>query len=222
MTQQERDAVGIELSRAAIFYDRSDLDKTKISMMIDVINDAYPECDASQILKAIKNYRDDHKNSIFPSPAKLNQYLRPKVLIDAQANEIVSRIVQSISRFGYTGHKQASAFVGEIGWGVVRRLGGWEYLCREHGESINPGQFYAQTRELVKAQLEIQNSPNIDMELLLNGPGPETKQLPEPIKFTESETQKIYELAQGKSKQELDQLIDVLVKEKQLKQEVGA
>lgn len=216
MNQKQRDEIGMSLAKCALFYDRSDLDKSKISLMIDVMIDAFPNCSFEDFSSAILQYRNDTKNTAFPSPSKLSKYLTPEISIDAQAQEITSRIVLSISKYGYGSAKEVQAFVGELGWVVVKRLGGWQYLCQEHGVSIDPGAFYAQTRELVKTHIEIQNKPNLDMTKLLSGKSEETRSLPEPVKFSEEETNKIGQLMQGQPKEVIDNYIQALAKKKSL------
>ena len=224
MTQEERDSIGMELSRAAIFYDRSDFDKTKISMMIDILFDAFPEATSSQIIKAIKSYRDDQKNLTFPAPARLAAYLRPSISKESQASEITSRIIESITKFGYTssGYHKAKEHIGNIGWIVVQRFGGWQPLCEDLGLKIPLTTFQAQAREIIKAQLEIQNSGVIDMTHLLNGPKVESKQLAAPVKFSEEETKDIARVTQGQPREMVEQFIESLAKKKAMKDGEGA
>lgn len=169
MTQHERDAVGMALSKAAVFYDRGDIDKSRISVMIDVILDACPEATADSILSALKTYRDDQKNSVFPSPAKLLPYLRPTVSIDSQAQEIATRIIGAIRKFQdlESQFANARAYVGELGWAAIRKRGGWPSTVEDCFRSNASGQFYAQLRDLVKSQIEISNS-GIDPASLLD------------------------------------------------------
>ena len=178
--------------------------------------------DEGRVIEAYKTFRRNPKNKTFPLPAQIIEILEPQISVDTQAHEIVSRIVQSISKFGYVGHRHAQPFIGEVGWAVVRRLGGWEYLCREHGDSINPGQFYAQTRELIKSQLEIQNTPNVDMSRLLNGPEKVTSQLPAPVQFSEKETEKIAQLTQGQPRELVENFLQALAKQKSMNPEETA
>lgn len=221
MNQTERDEIGKALSRAAVFYDRTDLDKQKISMMIDVIEDAYPEAGTVQILSAIKSYRDDQKNSFFPAPAKLAPYLRPTISKESQAQEIASRIIESVPKFGYTktGYHLAKDYIGSIGWVVVQRFGGWQPLCEDLGSKIQITTFLAQAREIIKSQLEIQNTPNVDITHLLNGPKSETKELPPPIQFTKEETEQIAKVTQGQPRELVENFIQALTKSKSLNQE---
>ncbi len=221
MTQQERDEIGKALSRAAVFYDRTDLDKTKISMMIDVIQDAFPDSSAQNILSAILNYRNNQKNSMFPSPAKLAQYLSPTISPDAQAQEIASRIIEAVPKFGYvkSGYQPAKEHIGNIGWVVVKRFGGWQPLCEDLGSKIPVTTFLAQAREIIKSQIEIQNTPNVDMSRLLNGPEKQTPQLSAPVKFSDEEAKEIDRVTKGQPRDQVENFIQNLAKTKSLKNE---
>lgn len=168
MTQTERDMLGKLLIEAAIIYDRSDFDKTKISMTINILESFFPESSAIHICEAISKYMREPKNTQFPAPARLNEYLRPKTSRDSQAQEIASRVRESVTRFGYTGWEETKEYVGEIGVKVIQRFGGWNLICQELGVSIQPDTFYAQCRELVKSQLELDNNGKLNDSSLLN------------------------------------------------------
>lgn len=167
-TQAERDAIGIQLTKAAVFYDRGDLDKSRLSIMISVLEEEFQDVGSQRIIQAIIDYKKDPKNKAFPSPSVLHGYLRPIVSTDAQAQEIAGRITESISRFGYVGGVKAREYIGEIGWSVVQRFGGWAEVCRDHGVSIQPGQFFAQTRDMIKAKIEIDKAGKTNDSSLLD------------------------------------------------------
>lgn len=168
MNQSERDMIGKMLVDAAIVYDRSDFDKAKISMTISVIERFFPESSAVQICEAIQKYMRNPKNTQFPAPARLNEYLRPQTSKDARAQEIASRIRESISKFGYTNPEEAKAYIGEIGWTVVKRFGGWQSLCEDAGVSLNVDTLYAQSRELAKSQIELDEQGKIGNQEMLD------------------------------------------------------
>jgi hypothetical protein len=158
MTQQERDIFAQAVGKMVLFYDRTDFDRAKVSMLIDVFCDSFPEASLETFLQALTAYRNDPKNVTFPSPARLQSYLRPVQSIDAKAHDLASKIVESISRFGYSDFKGMENYVGPVGVDVVRRMGGWSYVCENHGTNLQPGQFFAQTREVIKAILETKNT----------------------------------------------------------------
>jgi F0F1-type ATP synthase delta subunit len=102
---------------------------------------------------------------------------------------------------------------------VVRRMGGWQYICEHHGLALNPGQFFAQARELVKSKLEIEESGVTDMSHLLNGPKSEMKQLSAPPQFTQEETEKIAQITQGQPRELVENFLQALAKSKSMNNE---
>jgi hypothetical protein len=64
-----------------------------------------------------------------PSPAELVAILAPKEDPENEAQEAAARIIAAISRFGPYRVKDARAFIGELGWAVVLKDGGWENVC---------------------------------------------------------------------------------------------
>jgi len=73
---------------------------------------------------------------------------------DAQARDTVSKIVQAISTHGYNWPHRARAAVGEIGWAIVHRMGGWETVCEDYTYAREKTVMLAQWRELAKALAE--------------------------------------------------------------------
>jgi hypothetical protein len=173
------------------------------------------------IINAYKAYRRDPKNKTFPLPAQILEIVSPQLSKETQAQEIASRIVHAIPKFGYNGFAQMAEYVGPIGVEVVRSFGGWAYICENHGAALDPGQFFAQARDKVKAKLEIQASGVSEAQLLGNTPRPE---LPEPQKqieppeFTEQEQAKMLEMFQGKPVSELRGFIEAVARAKSLKE----
>lgn len=107
------------------------------------------------VIAAYRTYRRDPKHKFFPLPAQIREIIEPEVSHDAIANESVARIVESITRFGYMRGTEARVYIGDIGWAVVRRFGGWDQVCRHHGEELSPGQFFAQARSIAMSHLEL-------------------------------------------------------------------
>jgi hypothetical protein len=133
----------------AAYYDKTYSDGT-IAMMADDLKD-YPLAD---VASAYRKYRTDPKNRTMPLPAQIIAILQPSLNHDAKAREVASRIPAAIVKFGYSNPAEAQAFIGEVGWDVVQSSGGWSYLCQNHGITIDPGQFMAQTRDRLKDRFE--------------------------------------------------------------------
>lgn len=70
----------------------------------------------------------------FPSIADFKSVFEPPVNAEDEAIEASSRIIQAISKFGWCNANDAREFIGELGWRVVERFGGWMRVC----ETVTP------------------------------------------------------------------------------------
>lgn len=143
MTQQERNELGLILNNLCNYYSRQSNPAT-IAMFIEDLEN-FP---LGQIQMAIKKYRQDPKNKTFPLPAQLIDILNPSVNPKNEAIEMASKILESISTFGYPNEEKAKEYLGEYGWQIVKRWGGWDYLCKNLGVTIQISTFQAQTRDM--------------------------------------------------------------------------
>lgn len=107
------------------------------------------------VVEAYQDYRRNPKNRTFPLPAQIREILAPVVSDEAWARELVARIPQAVSRFGYSNGADARAFIGEHGWQVVKAQGGWSYLCENLGAGFDVMTFQAQAREFLKSRASI-------------------------------------------------------------------
>lgn len=148
MTTTERIQVGETLLLTGKYYGR-EIAKETLSMMLDDLDDL----DFSRVIAALAQYRRDAKNRMFPLPAQIRAMINPEVDADAAAKEIAARIAGAIVKFGYNNSSEAKFYIGDIGWSVVQRFGGWTYLCQNHGSNIDPTAFMAQARELAKGAI---------------------------------------------------------------------
>jgi len=88
----------------------------------------------------------------FPSIAEIRHRANPSegITDEVIANDTVSKVIQAMSKFGYTNSDKAKEFIGELGWELVTREGGWENVCRNVELDQLPI-YRAQWRELIKA-----------------------------------------------------------------------
>lgn len=142
--------------------------RTMNSQILEMFLEDLEGYDEESVVEAYRAYRKDPRNKTFPLPAQIIEIMNPRVSTDSQAQEIAGRITESISRFGYVGGVKAREYIGEIGWSVVQRFGGWAEVCRDHGVSIQPGQFFAQTRDMIKAKIEIDKAGKTNDSSLLD------------------------------------------------------
>jgi len=97
---------------------------------------------------AIRKYRTIPENHFFPLPAKLIALVTPKENSELDiGREVSGRIIQAVSKFGHNNSMEACKFIGELGWKVVHRNGGWAAICSELNEN-NKGIMQAQMRDL--------------------------------------------------------------------------
>lgn len=124
------------------YYDKN-LTQNQIAMYVEDLIDL----DATQLVEAIKRYRLDPKNDRFPLPVKLKAMIGQAVSPDDAARDASSRIIAAVAKYGWNNPDRARDYVGELGWEIVKRQGGWMNLC----ESLtydNQGMLQAQWREL--------------------------------------------------------------------------
>lgn len=89
----------------------------------------------------------------FPAIRDIREAVAPEADPEAEAIECVGRIVQAISRIGPYRTAEARGFVGELGWLVVVREGGWEKVCQILTDQ-NIGTLKAQWKQTAIAQFK--------------------------------------------------------------------
>ncbi len=105
----------------------------------------------------IKNRRS---RDPFPSIADIRDVIEPKIDPRLQAADVASRIMSAVPKFGsgryQSGdglkelHAKVKEHIGELGWEVVKVMGGWFRVC-EQLEDTDTGTFRAQVRELAES-----------------------------------------------------------------------
>lgn len=146
------------------YYDKA-LTAEQIVMYTDDLQNISP----ADLSTAIKKYRLDPKNDKFPLPAKLIGMLNQGTAPDDIGREVSSRVIGAISKYGYTNPDKAEAFIGELGWLVVKRLGGWVQLCEQINNS-NMTTWMAQIRDLSMTLHKRSESGIVDQAPSLSGP----------------------------------------------------
>lgn len=134
----------------AEYYGRQ-LSETVLEMYAEDLADLDP----GKCVDAYQRYRRNPANRTFPLPAQIRELVNPNeyISVEARAREIAARIVGAVPRFGWPNPKEAELFIGPEGWDVVRRQGGWAFICENLGVKINPTSFQAQVRDQVEGTL---------------------------------------------------------------------
>lgn len=148
MTQQEKNELSITIALTAKYYSYS-VDRDLISMIISDLEDL----EFCAVQSAYKKYRMSPKSTRFPFSGQIREMVQPPVSEDNLAREVISKIIESVSRFGYSNASDARAFIGEAGWSVVKSYGGWQNLCEGMGIFFSAETFSAQSRELLKGRI---------------------------------------------------------------------
>lgn len=172
---QQRNPVEKLLIDMARFYDY-DLEERQLDLFLEVLAH-FP---VNEVLQGGARYMRNTKNSRFPIPVhKIVAHLVPDEESDeAKAQAIASRIQESISKFGWCNSQAAREHIGELGWDVVQRFGGWPYICENHGLALQPGQFYAQVRDVARASIEQVRAGTYGQAIAIEGPGNVQGQIP--------------------------------------------
>lgn len=76
------------------------------------------------------------KSDRWPTIKDIRNLVNPE-LGDDLAQEVAGLIIKSISRFGHFNPLCAKEFIGDWGWLVVERLGGWSTICKTKEDQLS-------------------------------------------------------------------------------------
>lgn len=125
----------------AEYYDKT-INENQLSMYVEDLSFLTPE----ELSYAVKEYRINPENKFFPLPAKLIELVNPFIDPEDEARDVASLIIAAVSSCGYTNPGRAEREIGELGWTVIKRMGGWLHLC-ENLNANNEGMYRAQIRD---------------------------------------------------------------------------
>lgn len=153
--------IGKILTHLAEYYDKV-LSPIQIKMYSSDLADLEPR----ELIHAVQLYRMDARNTKFPLPAILRASLYPSD--QDQARDIVAKVIEALSKFGTdrSSMDRAKVFLGELGWLLVKRLGGWERLGHLSYDDINPTA-QAQWRELAIVLMKKSRLGELDLAIAL-------------------------------------------------------
>lgn len=111
----------------------------------DLADLSFPEVE-----HALHELRRDPTRKQCPLPAVIRNHILPVPSDEQQAIEASARIVEAIAKIGPYKSVDARRFIGELGWLVVQREGGWEQACTVLTDE-NVGICRAQWRQMALA-----------------------------------------------------------------------
>jgi hypothetical protein len=109
--------------------------------------------DYEKIMSSLESYLGNPKNKFFPVPAQIIELMEPKINDDEEARRISATIIGCVSKHGYNNGPDARKEIGELGWDIILRLGGWVSFCTELSDN-NVTSFQAQIRDLASVSLK--------------------------------------------------------------------
>lgn len=121
---------------ASFYSDRPVMTET-VTIWLDSLNDI----DHDLVHMALRKWFNDPKATRPPTPGQIREIIFPQMNERNEAVEAASRIVAAAPKFGHQGksnREAARAYVGELGWMAVERIGGWQYLCENLGTKVLP------------------------------------------------------------------------------------
>ena len=77
------------------------------------------------------------ESRFFPDVSEIIKIINPPVDADQVSIEIADRIISAISDFGWCNPSKARDYIGDIGWEVVQRMGGWVNISKIEISHVN-------------------------------------------------------------------------------------
>lgn len=108
-----------------------------------------------EVIQAYQTYRRNPKNRTMPLPAMIRDIVSPEIDSDTFAISTAARVLEAVSKYGWSNSQDAKTYIGELGWAGVNRFGGWQNVCENLGRNIQTGQFQAQLREILKSEIKV-------------------------------------------------------------------
>jgi hypothetical protein len=101
-----------------------------------------------EIRAAFEKHCESSEAKFFPLPVVLKNIIRPPFDEEAEANEVVAKIISCMKPFKSS--QDARETMGELAWSVVQGVGGWSYL----GSQPPPDSFAQRDmREMAKSKI---------------------------------------------------------------------
>lgn len=153
MNADQKREIRRQIGIAATYY-RSNMNSDVVEMYMGILE----KYSFEQIMHAITTYSQNQKNRFMFLAADLVSIIDPQPSDDSLAREISAKISAAVTKFGYPNPTEARTYIGEIGWLVVEKRGGWSHIC-QNLRTDEVASFDAQNRELAKSAIIAHNNP---------------------------------------------------------------
>jgi hypothetical protein len=105
---------------------------------------------AEDVIRIMREYaRATNPRTGLPTIDAISEKIRPKLSAKDYASEISFKAIEAISKHGWCNGDRAREELGDLGWEVVRRMGGWNNLC-EQSDHTPLSILEAKTREIAR------------------------------------------------------------------------
>jgi len=141
MTADEIKKLKALIVATSLYYGHRIPDEVLVLYVEDLADLDYPA-----VARAIGELRRDPRTTRFPLPALIRDRIQPADTSENEARDSAARIVAAVARYGWSNPMRAKEYVGELGWHVVERQGGWLNVCQMLTHD-NVGFLQAQWRE---------------------------------------------------------------------------
>lgn len=133
-----------------IFYD-SQVSDIKVKMFAQELE----PYDLAAIDLAFRKFRMEKGRRMMPMPSDVVASISPQADPKDLGRETALRIRAAVSKYGWPQPEAAQAYIGQTGWDVVQRFGGWQHLCENLGVTIQETTFLAQCRDAVESVVRL-------------------------------------------------------------------
>lgn len=130
--------------------------------MLKVYDLAVGQYGYEKACKALQSLMIEAKSWQMPTPKMIVDKIESKPPLLAIANDVVGKIFEAVSRFGYANPDQAKEYIGPLGWSVIKRFGGWEYFCSTLGHKLELSATRAQMRDGILSTMELTKYEEIE------------------------------------------------------------
>ncbi len=132
------------------FYD-APINEIKVKMYAKDLSNLELE----NIQRAFSAFRLEKGRRMMPMPADIASFLSPTADSKDLARETALRIRHAVSKYGWSNSRDAQIYIGDTGWSVVERIGGWQHICENLGTEIQETTFMAQCRDAIESTINL-------------------------------------------------------------------
>lgn len=142
-----------------------------ITLFVDAVE---PVLSLEEFTMAVRTWQE--KNRAFPMPVDLIEIVRPPIVEKDEAQIVVNKIIEAIKTHGYTWTQwvpkdryvggsweaDAKAYLGELGFHVVKAWGGWGSIHESYFSAGEETVWRAQLRDFVQTQVRLAKAGRLD------------------------------------------------------------